>query len=457
MSPSAPAAGIPRPPVAPPELWSFPLPAEHHTGNGIRVLAYHVPGQYVVSVRVVIPVSLATEPRHLEGITAMTGRLLDEGTPRHTSEEFAELLERHGIALGSGVADGGLSVDLDVPKRFLGTALDLVRQSVAEPVFPEAEVRRMVRSRLAEIEQERASATHRAARELIGTMFAATDRASRPTSGSAETVEVITRDDIVAHHLTALGPAGATVVIAGDLEGVDAAALVESSLGAWQAPGHAPPPRLLAPVPAADRARIVIVDRPGSVQSELSVGVPGPDRHVAAGWAPHPVLAFVLGGSPHARIDDLLREDKGYTYGMRSSFRPRAAGGLFVTSGSVRSDVTGESLELLLGILEAAREGLTDDELRSGVDFIEKTAPGRFATADAVADEAAGLALERLPLTFITHNLRAMAALTGPEVTAAYRAVVSPGLWSVVIVGDAAAIADEVRALGRGDVSIVPA
>ena len=108
--------------------------------NGISLVAYDIPGQYVISVRTALPLPLTVEPREREGVAALTARLLDEGTARHTSEEFAQLLERKGIALGAGMADSGLSVDLDVPKRRLGEALDLLKQALGEPVFPEAEV-----------------------------------------------------------------------------------------------------------------------------------------------------------------------------------------------------------------------------------------------------------------------------------------------------------------------------
>ena len=105
-------------------------------------------------------------------------------------------------------------------------------------------------------------------------------------------------------------------------------------------------------------SRIVLVSRPGSVQTEIVVGAPGPDRSVEGGWAPYPVLGFVLGGSPNARVDAVLREEKGYTYGIRSSFRPRRAGGVFLTSGSVRADSTAESLRLLVEILESGSRRL---------------------------------------------------------------------------------------------------
>ncbi|HYN29789.1 MAG TPA: pitrilysin family protein [Dermatophilaceae bacterium] len=445
-----------RPLVVPPAPWGFPLPVESRLDNGLRVLAHDVRGQYVLSLRLVVPLRLAVEERRVEGVAAMTARLLDEGTARHGSEEFASLLERHGIAYGSGVSDGALHVDLDVPHRFLVPALGLLRELLAEPVFPEDEVARILRTRLAEIEQERASGAHRAARELLATMWAPQDRASRPTAGSPETVAAMTRTDIADFHARHVGPAGATLVVAGDLGGLDLPEVVDAALADWSAPGHQPVPAPVAPVPAADAARVVVVDRPGAVQSELSVGRPGPDRHVAGGWAPYPVLSFVLGGSPNARVDAVLREEKGYTYGIRTSFRPRTRGGSVVTAGSVRADVTGESLGLLVDILDSARAGFTDDEARAGADYVARTAPGRFATADAIAEEAAALAAEGLSPEFPTQMLRAVGDLDAQALTTAYRGVVDGG-WSVVVVGDAEQCVAGIEAAGLGPVTVVPA
>ncbi len=445
-----------RPPVGPPRPWAFPAAAEHVLDNGVRVLLHDVPGQYVLSLRVVVPLSLAVEPAGREGVAAMTARLLDEGTAQHGPEEFAELMERHGMALGAGVSDGGLLVDVDVPQSHLRTASSLVTQALAEPVFPEAEVRRIVRNRLAEIEQERASATHRALRELSRTLWDPADRAASPAAGTPESVGALTRDDIADFHRRRVGPQGAAVVLAGDLGGdVEAAlAVLGDTLGRWAAEDHEPAPRPVPPRVAADRVRTVVVDRPGAVQTEISVGCPGPDRSTPDGWAPHPVISFVLGGSPTARVDAVLREEKGYTYGIRTSFRPRVAGGTFVAQGSVRSEVTAEATGLLLGILDGAREGFTAAELRSGTDFVGRTAPGRYATADAVADESATLALEGLPVDFTTRNLRAVSELTLEDLDGAYRHTAT-GEWSVVLVGDAGQVVPALEATLPGPVSTV--
>jgi predicted Zn-dependent peptidase len=446
----------PEPPVQAPGAWQFATPARHRLSNGIELLAYDIPGQYVISVRTVLPFPLSVEPREVEGVASIMSRLLDEGTAEHSPEEFAELLERKGIALGASVTDGGLGVDLDVPKRRLGEALDLLRQALAEPVFPETEVERHRKTRLAQIEQERALAPQRAAQEFIATFFDAADRASRPTAGTTASISALTRQHIVDFHAERVGPTGMTAVVAGDLAGLDVVRLAEETLGTWLNPGHLPAPTATAPQRATDAARVVLVDRPGSVQSELLVGWAGPDRHTKTGWAAYPVLGFMVGGSPNARIDAVLREEKGYTYGIRSGFRPRRVGGLFLTSGSVRADATVESVRLLLELLESGREGFSAEEVRAGVDFISKTAPGRFATADAVADEAVHMALDGLTTDFTTQTLEAMRRLDADQLTAAYREWVQ-GEWTIVVVGDASTYAEGVRGLGVGDVSVVPA
>jgi zinc protease len=444
-----------RPEVSAPEPWSFP---EAHTAllaNGLGVVTYDIPGQYVISVRLAVPMPIEGEPREREGVATIMARTLDEGTARYSAEEFAELLERKGIALGAGVSESGLVVDVDVSKRNLTEALDLLSQAVRGPAFLAKEVSRHVKIRLAEIDQERAQPGHRAAIEFIATYFDADERASRPTAGTKETVSAITPKDLAAFHAANVVPSGATIVVAGDLSGLDVVSEVERALGSWsEASAEVVEPR--EAVRAVDAGRIVFVDRPGSVQTEFYVGCPGPDRRVDGGWATYPVLGFVIGGSPSARIDAVLREDKGFTYGIRSGFRPRRRGGIFLTSGSVRADSTVEALGLMLEILDKARDGFTDEETQAGVDFIGKTAPGRYATADTVAEEAAGLSLEGLTTEFTTANLRALADVDAGTLTTAYGRYVT-GEWTVIVVGDASLYAEGVRGLGRGEVTVLPA
>ncbi len=446
-------AAPPRPPVRPAPPWAFPAPEEIRLDSGLRILSYDTPGQHILSVRIAVPAPLSAEPRGREGVGALMARLFDEGSDGHTADDMAELLQRHGIAFGAGVVERGLLVELDVPRRHYGRALEFLHEMVLEPAFEGQEVRRHIRTRIAEIDQEHANPASRAAIAFVASFYDDADRLSRPTGGTAPSVEAITRDDLVSHHAAVLRPGQAVLTVAGDLEGLDAPGMAAQAFAGWAAADAPPSP------PGVRRrgggGRIVLVDRPGSSQSELYIGCAGPDRISAAQWAPFPVLGFILGGSPTARLDAVLREERGYTYGMRCGFRPRRGQGLFLTSGSVRTDVTADALEIAIDILDSGRDGFTDEEVASGVEYLRETAPGRFATADALADEAAARALEGLTTAHTTETLEQMRLLSSERLQAAYREYVD-GQWVSVVVGDAASLEAPLVALGRGRVDVLP-
>lgn len=441
----------PRPEVAPPPRWDFPQPREQ-THDGLRTAIFHAPGQYVASVRVVLPAPLSSEPRDVEGVGTILTRVLDEGTQSRSAEEMAEVLERGGISVSASVGERGLIIALDVPVHRLAPALALLRELLLEPALGQIEVDRQVRSRLVDIAQERANPGMRAALEFAATHYARDVRASRPIAGSPDTVESITADAVRDYHERILTRRGCGIVVAGDLSGVDTDALLMSTFDGWDSQREAVQPQVTRRAP--DAARIVIVDRPGSVQSEFYLGTPGPDRRVPGGWAPFPVASYLVGGAPHARLDAVLREERGYTYGMRASARPRVDGGLFLVSGSVRADATAPALELTFDILSRAREGFGPQETTAGVDFLSRTAPGRFATADALADEAAARLLDGLGTVHTAEVLEHTAQLNATEVSRAYEEHIGQD-WTSVLVGDAEAIADQVRSLGRGTVDVV--
>ncbi len=177
--------GVPRPPVAPAARWSFPEVTDRSLSSGLRVRTVHLPGQHVVSVRVAVPLSLTSEPPDREGVALVMARCLDEGTRVHDAEQMAQRIEGAGIALGAGVGERGLVVEMEVPASRLADALELVTECLVDPVFPEAEVARMVRSRVSDIAHERADAASRAAWEFLGAYFDAGDRASRSGRGPA--------------------------------------------------------------------------------------------------------------------------------------------------------------------------------------------------------------------------------------------------------------------------------
>lgn len=443
----------PRPDVIPPSRWSQPLPELTRLDNGLTLATVHLPGQQLASLRLVVPHDLAAEGEGKEGASMLMARLLDEGAHGYDAQAFSLALERQGAGFGAGAQEGAVSVDLDVPARRLVAGLDLAALAVQVPTFPADQVDRLRRARLAEIDHETASAPHRAARELIGVLWAPGSRAATPTAGTAASVAALTRDDVVERH-HGLSPADATMVVAGDLTGLDVTAAVASAFGSWSS--FAPTPaRPLPPTPAGGGTRIVLVDRPGSVQSELALAIPAVGR-VHPDWPALRTLAYLLGGSPNARLDADLRESKGWTYGLRASLRPRAAGGSFVIGGSVRSEVTAPALESISALLAALPQGFSASEVSAGVDFLTRATPTRWATADVVADELSALAIEGLPWDFPQSTVEALGSLASDDLTAAWGRLGDPG-WAMVVVGDAAQCHDPIFAAGLAPVTVVPA
>ena len=455
MAAPDPAAGVPRPTVRPAAPWDFPSPRVDLFDNGLHALTFHTPGQHVLSLRLAIPAALAAEPAGREGVGVLTARLLDEGSDGHDAEAMAELLQRHGVAFGAGVVDRGFLIEVDVTRRHLVRALELLREMLQEPAFDQAQVRRHVRTRLAEIEQEHTNPGSRAAIAFVAAYYDQAHRLSKPTGGTASSVSALTPEHLREHHARAFRPEGSVLAIAGDVEGMDITGAVAGVLQGWSAAASGGPGDG-GPADAVSGGRIVLVDRPGSVQSELYLGCAGPDRLSASQWAPFPVLGFIMGGGPTARLDAVLREERGYTYGMRCGFRPRRGEGLFLTSGSVRADVTAEALEIALDVLDSGRDGFTAQEVAEGVEYLCETAPGRFATADDVADEAVSRALEGQTTRETSRTLAEMRSLTPERLTSAYGEYVN-GEWVSVVVGDAASLQDKLVALGRGPVEVLPA
>ncbi|GAA3002010.1 pitrilysin family protein [Streptomyces lactacystinicus] len=449
----------PQPRPGTPSPWDFPAPERAALGNGITVLHCHRPGQQLVAVEVLLDVPLAAEPEGLDGIAGILARAFSEGTDSLSAEEFAAELERAGATLDAHADHPCIRISLEVPASRLQRGLSLLADALRAPALPEAEIERLVANRLDEIVHEQANPARRAAKALYAELFDAADRLSRPRAGTADTVKSIDRAAVKAFYDAHVRPATGTVVVVGDLTGVDLPALLESTLGTWT--GTAAEPSVHAPVTGDDRGRVVIVDRPGSVQTQLLIGRIGPDRHDPV-WAAQTLGTYCLGGTLTSRLDRVLREEKGYTYGVRAFAQPlrSAADGsgraMLAISGSVDTASTAPALADTWTILRTlAAEGLTDAERDEAVQFLVGVAPLKYETAGSVAGTLADQVEQYLPDDYQAEVYRQLAELRTAAATEAVVAAFPPDRLVTVLVGDAAVIADDVRALGIGEVTVV--
>jgi zinc protease len=447
LNPLRPAPGVPRP-------YHFPSFARRQLPNGLNVWTIPVTGSSLVNVHLLVDAGAAAEDEPLGGIAALTAQLLVTGTRRLDASAFAEATERLGIEVSSESSwDSARGAFQSLP-RHLDEGLGLLAEMMREPRFDAGEFERLKAERLADILQARSDPGRLADETFLMHAYAADTPYRRLSAGSPETVETLSRDDVIAFHEAHYRPGLAHLVIAGSFDEEAVAASVARHLESWDGvgPGH----RTIVPHPGGTR-RIVIVDRPESVQSELRVGHIGIDRYDPR-YFPAIVMSTALGGMFGSRLNHRLREELGYTYGARSGFDARRSAGVFTAAAAVQTDVTAPAIAELVGLLEAARTGTFDDaEVKEARDFQIGIFPLRFESTGGIAAAIEPIAVYGLADDFWQTYRDRIEAVTAAAAHEAAVELIRPEELLILAVGDAAVIRDDVQALGIAPVEVVPA
>jgi predicted Zn-dependent peptidase len=446
-----------RPPAAAPRHYDFPDFVRTTHPNGLTVVAAHLAGRPLLAAQLLIHGDAGggatSEPPEQGGVTVLTARAMTEGTARRDAIDLIEASERLGAEIGADAGWDSLGVSVEVPRSRFEAALALLAEVALEPSFPEAEVTRLRDERINDLLQAKAEPRRRVERVFPETIFRDDAPYRRPLAGTEETVPGLDRDAVVARHTALMRPSSATLVVAGDLDGLDLDRIVAPLLGTWPAQGRS----ALRGGPSAERPggrRIVVVDRPGSAQTEMRVGHLGlprrtPDFHAVS------VLNAILGGLFNSRLNRVLREAKGYTYGIHSGFDTRRHAGPFAVRCAVQTEVTVPAVADILTELERIRDGrVADEELTVARDYLVGVFPLRFETAAQVAAAIGGLVVHELPDDELDGYRPAVAAVTADEVLTAARAHVRPDTASIVLVGDASRFEVDLRAAGWGEVEV---
>lgn len=239
-----------------------------------------------------------------------------------------------------------------------------------------------------------------------------------------------------------------TLVVGGDLTGIDVVALADARFGRWQRRPEATDPILVDATAATRERRVRVVHRPGAVQTEIRIGHPGlprltPDYHAVS------VMSAILGGLFNSRLNRKLREEKGYTYGAHAGFDLRRSAGPFAARAAVNTEVTVPAVLDMLAELEGMRTSPpTDAELRAARDYLVGVFPLRFETPGAVVGALSGLVIHGLPDDELARYRPAIDAVDADAVLAAARAHVRPDEAAIVLVGDADAFLADLEAAG---------
>ena len=434
------------PAVAPARDWRFPAYAESTLDNGLRILRYDCPGQYVVSATMLFDLPLTAEPRELEGVAGLVGRCLTRGAAGKDAEQFADALALCGADLDAAAFPDGFAVRLAAPVIRVDDALRLMADAVLAPEFSEDEFAHEQQLRLEEIEQAAAYPQHVAVEQLNAALFGE-HRAARPVGGTAESVAAVTRDDVAAFARRHLDPRRATLIIAGDFADLDPAALAAEALGSWSGDGDSPSAVSHHSAVPAGHAQLILVDWPDAPQSTLRVAGRGITR-ADDRWPGMFAANFTIGGTFSSRINTVLREQKGFTYGAGSSLDTGRDTGLVAISTAVRADATAEALADVVTILRDATGSITADEVAMASRAATESAALGFERSDSVVGRVELLLSQGLPLDHVDANLERIRHVTADDANQALASVLEPEALTIVVVGDGEQVREGLSAWG---------
>jgi zinc protease len=440
-----------RPAPGPPRPYHFPAFERRQLDNGLTVWIVPVPSATVVNVHLLVDAGAAAEDEGKAGVAALTAQLLVTGTARLDASAFAEATEMLGIDVSSESSwDSARAAFQSLPPH-MAPGLALLAEMVQQPRFDPGEFDRLKAERLADILQARADPGRLADEMFLRHLYDASTPYRRLSAGTPESVEPIRLDDVRGHHATHWRPSAAHLIVAGPVEPDAVFAAAQEYLGGWSGsgPGH----RTFEPGAAGDR-RVVLVDRPGSVQSELRVGQLGIDRR-SPRYFPALVLGALLGGVFGSRLNLRLREELGYTYGARAGFDPRRAAGPFSAAAAVQTEVTADAMREMVAQLTRVRDAAPEDaELHEVRDFLVGVFPLRFETTGGVAMAMEPLAVYGLPDDWWQTYRNHLEAVGADEVLSAARDLLDPDRWLMLVVGDAEQVRAEIEATGLGPLEI---
>ena len=443
-----PTPGTPRP-------YHFPAFDRSALSGGLPLLTVRIPGRPLVTASLVLPTGAADEPAADGGATVLAARAMTEGTERYDGVALVEAAERLGATLRAEAGWDATFVGVDVPVARLAPALALLAEVARRPTFPVREVERLRDQRLNDILQARADPGRRADEAFAAAIYDPASPFSRPAGGLPGTVAALDPDACRRALHRWPGFDRAALIVAGDLAGVDVAALAEPLLGDL-APGTAVDgTEDPVAVGTVERTFVRLVHRPGSVQSEIRIGHVGlprrvPDYHAVV------VMAAILGGLFNSRLNLRLREERGYAYGAGAGFDFRRLAGPFSARTAVDTAATVPAIADTLAELRRIREEpVSEDELRIARDYLVGVFPLRFETPGPVVGALAGLVTHELPDDELDAYRPAIEAVTAADVQAAARAHLDPDRTAIVVVGDADAVGPDLDAAGFGPVEVV--
>lgn len=422
----------------------LPWPVERQLSNGMKLLVVESHRVPVITLRMTMPSGDLRDPAGLPGVSDATAALIRLGTKTRSSKDIADSLADLGASLSIGSGEGEATVFLSSMTENFDAALAVLADVLLNPTFPQDELDKWKTRQRASIEQAKAQPGILANDLMMKVLYPGDPR--RYTRPTLEALDKITRDSIVENYKNHYVPSGEWAGVAGDITPKDAAAKLDKSLGTWKG---GPVAHVTMPFPEQIGAKkVYLISRPNSVQTYLVAANHAIDR-MSPDYIDVQVMNRVLGSGPSSRLFRIIREQKGYTYGVGSGFSATRYLNHFTASTSVRTEVTEPALaELLKQFGDIRDRAVPDDELADAKSAIVASFVLGLEAPDSVLSRWLEHREYGLPEDYWDTYTQKVNAVTAQDVERVAKKYVPLDNVQIIAVGDMTKIGDVLKKFG---------
>ena len=393
------------------------------------------------------------EPGGRRGLAAMTSSMLTEGTTTKTGDQLSDALQLLGTNVNTNIGGEDGTMGFVSTTRNFEATLAVLSDMMLNSTFPAEALERLRGRTLVGLTQAKDQPTVVSAAVFAKVLYGdAHPYGQRATETS---VKAITREDVVTFQKAYFQPGRAIITVVGDVNQARIKAAVEKAFAAWNKAGNKPSfdyPK----VPELRPATIYLVDKPGSAQSVVNIGLPGPPRNTPDYFALL-VLNHILGGQFQSRLNANIREQKGYSYGVNSGFAYGKGPGAFRAGGSIISAKTDlaliEFMKEFRGI-EGERP-VTDEELKTAKDSLIQALPQRFGSVSAIGNTITNLMVQGLTDDYYQNYAKNVSAVTKEDLLRVAKQYIDLNHIAIVIVGDRASVEGPLKATGIAPITLL--
>jgi zinc protease len=420
--------------------------------NGMQVIAVLHHEQPAVSMRLLVRTGSVQDPPGKVGVASLAASLLDQGTTTKSAEQIADEIDFIGGALGTGSGSDLTFVNVIVMKDSFPLGMNLLSDVVRNPAFAAEEIERQKQQAISSL-QVSGNDPDYVASVLFERLVYGFHPYGLPNSGTPETLAGITRADLQDYHRRYFVPNNMVLAVVGDVTGDEAFAAAERVFGGWP---RAEVPAVKVVDPPQPTRRIVVVDKPDAVQTEIRVGQLGiPRKH--NDYMAYDLAVKILGGEGANRLHRVLRSERGLTYGAQADAETRKQAGHFVAETDTRTETTGETLRLTVDeVARLQRERVSERELSDAQAYLAGSFPLTIETPNDIATQVLNVVFYELPVGEIGTFRERVQAVTPDDIQRVAKQYVRPDLLSVVLVGDASSFVPQLRKVGFPDVEVIP-